>query len=296
MIDLTVCIPAHNAQASIELAVRSVSSQIVDATVEILVCDDGSTDDTLATLIRLAGELPMVRLIANERNRGRPFTRNRLLSEARGRFLTWLDADDEKYPGMLAEQLDHLRALERDHGECAIRGLLVYTNYHWWWNHSERPKVMAPVEPVDPMMAVLSGEFLGYLWLTMGLTETYRAAGPFDLQLPRLQDLGFFIRFAELGGRFVHVESDEPLCVYRKDDHGRDAWQVWRSWNRIWRTHRHHYVSYGMVNARRWRRHQYKVTRRFAAANGDRLVWWVIVALEAAFVVRGRLRRVLFEA
>jgi glycosyltransferase involved in cell wall biosynthesis len=294
--DLTVCIPAFDAEGTIERAVRSIADQEVDADVEILVCDDGSTDGTRAVLDRLAGEIAGLRVIANDVNRGRPATRNRLLESARGRLMTWLDADDHKYPGMLQVQLDTLRRIEADEGPHGIDGVFVYTNYDWWWQHSKHPKLMVPEQPDDPMEGLLSSRFGGYLWLMMGTADTFRAAGPFDERLPRLQDLGFFIRFAELGGRFVHVDSDEPFCVYLKDDGGRDALQVWRSWNRIWRRNKMHFQSYGMVNARRWRRHHYRVSRRFARANGDRWAYWYIAVLEVLFIVRGRFRRVLFEA
>lgn len=296
MTTLTVCIPAYDAANHIERAVRSIVPTEVDGDVEILVCDDGSTDDTWAVLQGLASEIPEIRLLRNDANLGRPATRNRLLREARGRFLTWLDADDEKYPGMLRAQLDRLREIEQTDGERGLDGLLVFTNYHWLRPSWDEPKLMEPVQPEDPMRALLDSSFGGYLWLMMGLRSTFVAAGPFDERLPRLQDLGFFIRFAELGGRFERVSTDRPLCVYHKEDSGRGTMDVWRSWNRIWRTHRHHYVSYGMRNARTWRRHHYRVARRYARANDDSLVLAWIVGLEILFIVRGRFRRLVFDA
>ncbi len=296
MTTLTVCIPAFDAEASIERAIRSVCVDEVAGPVEILVCDDGSSDATFEILERLQQDVPALRILRNDRNLGRPATRNRLVAEARGRYLTWLDADDEKYPGMLAAQLGHLSTVEHADGAQALEGLLVYTNYHWLRPGWEWPKRMQPEEPDDAMKALLDSSFGGYLWLMMGLRDTFEAAGPFDESLPRLQDLGFFISFAELGGRFERVESSDAMCVYHKVDSGRAARDVWRSWNRIWRRYRHHFVSYGMANARRWRRHHYRVTRRYARANGDDRLFWYVAVLEVWFVIRGRLRRVLFDA
>ena len=296
MTTLTVCMPAYNATLHVERAIRSIATCEVDGDTEVLVCDDGSTDDTWLVLERLAEEIPEVRLLRNPTNLGRPATRNRLLREARGRFLTWLDADDEKYPGMLRAQLDQLRQVEEVGGERALDGLLVYTNYHWLRPSWDQPKLMAPEQPEDPMQALLDASFGGYLWLMMGLRSTFVEAGPFDERLPRLQDLGFFIRFAELGGRFERVATDQPLCVYHKEDTGRDALAVWRSWTRLWRRYRHHYVSYGMENARAWRRHHYRVSRRYALANRDKVALGWIAFLEILFVIRGRFRRLVFDA
>lgn len=296
MIELTVCIPAYNADQEIERAVRSIVTAEVVGGVEILVCDDRSTDGTWAVLERLATEIPELRLLRNARNRGRPFTRNLLVREATGRFLTWLDADDEKYPGMLAAQLAHLHRVEVDGGEGGLEGLLVYTNYDWLRVGWDSPKLMAPEQPEDPMHSLLDSSFGGYLWLMMGLRSTFTDARPFDESLPRLQDLGFFIGFAEIGGRFERVDSEAPLCVYHKDDTGRGAFQVWRSWNHLWRTYRHHYTSYGMPNARKWRRHHYRVARRYASMNNDSFAFRWILMLEVLFMIRGRFRRVLFDA
>lgn len=295
MIDITVCIPAYNAADVIENAIESITRQDVNATVEILVYDDGSTDATPLVLAGLSQTVDGLRILTGDKNRGRPFARNRLLEAARGRFVTWLDADDSKYPGMLKAQYEYLQTVERTGGEAALRGLLVFTNYDWWWQESDEPKLMQPEPPVDALEDLLSARFGGYLWLMMGLADTFRTAGPFDERLPRLQDLGFFIRFAELGGRFERVETDAPLCVYNKHDGGRNAIDVWRSWNRLWRHNRRHFKSYGMDNARRWRRHHYRVSRRFARANGDRFAYWWIAGWELFFIVRGRFRRVIFD-
>ncbi|MEM9038643.1 MAG: glycosyltransferase family 2 protein [Actinomycetota bacterium] len=296
MTRLTVCIPAYNAAEEIERAIRSIHVDEVDGDVEILVCDDGSDDGTASIVERLTADIPSIRLLRNRSNRGRPVTRNRLLSEARGDFLTWLDADDEKYPGMLRAQLEHLQRIEDERGEYGLEGLLVYTNYDWWWTGWERPRAMTPEQPDDPMMSLLDASFGGYLWLMMGTRQTFLDAGPFDERLPRLQDLGFFIRFAELGGRFERVDDESPLCVYHKDDRGRDAMSVWRAFTRLWKTYRHHYTSYGMFNARRWRRHHYRVARRFARGNDDTATHAWILTLEVLFVIRGRFRRLIFDA
>ncbi len=294
--ELTVCIPAYDAERYIERAIRSIHTDEVSGAIEILVCDDGSTDNTWSVLQRLAAERQEIRLLRHEENLGRPRTRNELLAEARGRLVTWLDADDEKYPGMLRAQIEHLRRVESEQGARGLEGLLVYTNYHWLGEGWKRPMLVAPPEPDDPMRSLLDTSFGGYLWLMMGLRSTFVAAGPFDERLPRLQDLGFFIRFAEIGGRFERVGTDEPLCVYHKDDTARGTMDVWRSWNRIWHRYRHHYTSYGMGHARLWRREHYKVARRYARHNGDRAAFAWIAGLEVWFLLRGRFRRLFFEA
>jgi len=69
--------------------------------VEIIVVDDGSTDDTPAVLARYAGRIRVVR----QPNRGLAAARNTGLAAAHGSYVSFLDADDVMMPTKLAEQV-----------------------------------------------------------------------------------------------------------------------------------------------------------------------------------------------
>lgn len=100
--DISVLIPAYNEEEYIADCVRSVASQSISATVEIVVCDDCSTDETPAILNRLQGEVDRLRLLRNDENRGIIGTRNRLLEAAKGEFFVQIDADSTMEPGTLS--------------------------------------------------------------------------------------------------------------------------------------------------------------------------------------------------
>lgn len=290
MTDITVCIPAYNCAKDIGRAINSVLRQTLSANVEILICDDGSTDDTLRFLKELECEHSSVRVIRNDSNRGRPFSRNHLVKEARGKYLTWLDADDEKYPEMMAHQYALLEEVRLTEGEEALEGLLVFTNFDWKWPQMETPKQIKPPQDEYHMEHLLNASFGGYLWLMMGTTETFRTVGPFDEELPRLQDLDFFLRFVQMGGRFRRIETEEPQCIYYKDDRARGSAAVWRSWTRIWKKHRMLFDAYGHSNAANWRRHHHRVARRFAKANGEWATYYKIATSEIFHITKHKIR------
>jgi glycosyltransferase involved in cell wall biosynthesis len=104
-------IPTWNRAHTIQRAVDSALRQSLPV-LEILVCDDGSTDDTEAVVRQISGRDSRVRWVAGERG-GRPaIPRNRGIPEARGDWLAFLDSDDEWHPEKLAVQMDALRRSE----------------------------------------------------------------------------------------------------------------------------------------------------------------------------------------
>ena len=89
---VSVIVPAHNAAESLRRTLDSARRQTLDA-IEIIVVDDGSSDDTPAQLTEIAGLDRRVRLL-HQANAGVAAARNRGIAAARGTFIAFLDADD----------------------------------------------------------------------------------------------------------------------------------------------------------------------------------------------------------
>ena len=93
--------PAYNAAGSIVNALASIIAQ-QDSDWEVVMVDDGSTDDTCAQVAALAAQDSRIKLIRNPHS-GRPaVARNTGLRAARGHWLCFLDADDHMHPARLA--------------------------------------------------------------------------------------------------------------------------------------------------------------------------------------------------
>lgn len=105
---VSVIVPALNAARTIGYSVDSLLAQSYQ-TLEVLVCDDGSDDETLALLrARQKGE-PRLRVFRSERRQGSYNLRNALVLRARGPLLTFHDADDLAVSTRLELQVQELR-------------------------------------------------------------------------------------------------------------------------------------------------------------------------------------------
>jgi glycosyltransferase involved in cell wall biosynthesis len=103
---VTVIVPTYNYGRFIEEAIESIFSQTV-ADLQILVVDDGSTDDTPDVLARIHD--PRLEIVRTS-NQGVSAARNEGLSRAKGDFIAFLDADDRWTPRKLEHQLQVMSA------------------------------------------------------------------------------------------------------------------------------------------------------------------------------------------
>lgn len=132
---VSVVMPVYNTAAFLEQAVNSVRAQTCPDW-ELILIDDGSTDESAAIAAEFSRVDPRIRLIRNEKNIGVAETRNRGIREARGDWIALLDSDDCWAPEKLEKQLalteetgaDILYcsyAMIRDDGEIFGRPFLV---------------------------------------------------------------------------------------------------------------------------------------------------------------------------
>ncbi len=110
MPDVSIVMPAFNAQATIADAIRSVIAQS-HASWELIVADDASRDATFDIARRMAEGEPRMRVLRLPTNSGGPAApRNAAIAEARGRHIAFVDADDRWLPQKLARQLAAMAA------------------------------------------------------------------------------------------------------------------------------------------------------------------------------------------
>ncbi len=101
---ISVIIPTYNGERTIERAIKSVLSQEGEFELEILVCDDLSTDRTIEKV--LAFDNSNIKVYFNDVHTGGPNAgRNLGIEKAEGDYIAFLDQDDEWVSGKLAKQI-----------------------------------------------------------------------------------------------------------------------------------------------------------------------------------------------
>ncbi len=106
---ISVVMPAYNAGDHVIPAIRSILVQTVED-FELIVVDDGSTDDTAAVVDSFDDD--RIRLIQLEKNVGIAAARNTGIEEARGEYVACHDADDRSRPDRFERQLEFLESRE----------------------------------------------------------------------------------------------------------------------------------------------------------------------------------------
>lgn len=196
---VSILIPAYNAERWIVETIKSALRQTWPNK-EIIVVDDGSTDQTLAVARRF--ESNGVRVITTS-NQGAAAARNRAFSLSRGDYIQWLDADDLISPEKITSQM---RAAKKVGNHRTLLssgwGYFLYRPFKAKFSSSSLWCDLSPVE-----WLVRKWENNAHMqtgtWLVS--RELTKAAGPWDARLLNNDDGEYFCRViaASNGIRFV---------------------------------------------------------------------------------------------
>ena len=104
---ISIGIPFYNAERYLEDAIQSVVAQTY-RNWELVLIDDGSTDNSLAIAKRSVKLDRRIRLICDGKNKKLPYRLNQLILESNGDFIARMDADDVMHPQRLEKQLSFL--------------------------------------------------------------------------------------------------------------------------------------------------------------------------------------------
>ena len=204
--DVSVVMPAFNAGPTVARALASIAAQSVRPK-EVVVVDDGSTDDTVAQVAAMAGRMNGVALrLFRQRNLGAGAARNRAVAAASGHWLAFLDSDDE----WLAAKLERSLAVNEAGDLIMSSHNLFNVGPEGETLNDSRARWLR--DPGDPYRTLFLRGFISSSTVLVR-RDAVVAAGGFDPSLRSAQDYELWLAvLAGAGGRFETFA--DPLLRY----------------------------------------------------------------------------------
>ena len=203
---VSVVIPTYNRSRYLRHAVDSVLRQTYPGDMEIIVVDDGSTDDTQEVAKLYSTESKAVRYVRLAGNSGPSVARNTGIACAEGELVAFLDSDDEWLPHKLERQIRVLQERDLD---------AVYSG----WNVIDAEgKLVGKHSPAvrDDVLAsaILKSNVIGTASSVVVRRECLLHVGGFDESLWFGEDWDLWIRLIKQKYRFGSV--NDSLLLYRE--------------------------------------------------------------------------------
>jgi glycosyltransferase involved in cell wall biosynthesis len=223
---VSILIPAHNAQKWVAETIRSAVSQTWKRK-EIIVVDDGSTDQTLAVARQFESE--SVRVVASK-NQGAAGARNLALQLSRGDYIQFLDADDLLAPDKIERQLAALS--DGGSRRILLSSPWAYFYYRTDRAHFVRTSLCQDLSPVEWLLRKMSENLHMQTATWLMSRELAEAAGPWNTRLLSDDDGEYFCRvllasertrFVPGTGVFYRCTSSGSLSFVGSSDAKKDA-------------------------------------------------------------------------
>lgn len=202
---ISVLMGIYNCADTLAQAVDSIRAQTYTDW-ELILCDDGSADDTYQVARSLAAEDQRIILLRNEKNMGLNATLNRCFSAATGEYIARMDGDDDCMPERFERQIRFLT----DHPEFQI----VSAAMSMFDEHGEWGRVAAPEYPQPRDTVERTAFFHAPVMLKKACMD---AVGGYteDPRMLRVEDVNLWIKLYLKGYRGYNIQ--EPLYRMRND-------------------------------------------------------------------------------
>tara|TARA_B100000131_G_scaffold323042_1_gene379435 strand:- start:10634 stop:11332 length:699 start_codon:yes stop_codon:yes gene_type:complete len=122
---ISVILSAKDSESSLGNAIESILNQTYE-NFELLIMDDGSTDNTYQIVSQFSSRDKRIKLLKNKENQGLTISLNRLVQHSRGEYIARQDADDFSYPNRLEEQYKYLISKNLD--ACTTKAISLQSS------------------------------------------------------------------------------------------------------------------------------------------------------------------------
>lgn len=215
---VTVLMAVHNGAGTVSAAVQSILAQTY-SNWELLIVDDGSSDDTPLILQSFAEQDERIHVISNSTNRGLPSSLNIGWKRSRSKLIARMDADDFSFPERLQRQVQFMNA----HPEVAVlgTGAELIDEEGKSLGRATRP------EQHEQLVAEILSNTPFIHPSVMVRREFYQTLGGYDERFRQGQDRDLWIRGRH---QFRFHNLAEPLIRYRVRHRIRMGTILWGSY------------------------------------------------------------------
>lgn len=212
----SVVIAAYNASEYLELTLDSVLGQD-HPSFEVVLVDDGSTDDTREIALRRAASDPRLRVFTKE-NGGCASAQNVAIAEARGEFICIIGADDLYRPGYLARMSRFIdEHVGYDIYACNGHNLMPDGTERLYFRDERHAQVTEfTFEDWFPSCPIFG--------MAIYRKAVWERVGGYRTDQRNAEDYDFYLRAMASGARLIH--NPEPLAVYRRYDRSKSSDRV----------------------------------------------------------------------
>jgi glycosyltransferase involved in cell wall biosynthesis len=205
--EVSVIIPTYNRAHLIGRAIKSVLNQTYQD-FEIIVVDDGSTDNTEEVVNKFCKKYKNIKYIFHKKNKGEATARNTGIMSSKGQYIAFQDSDDESLPQRLEKQVN---ILQRQSYKVGI----VYSDMYRINKYREKYYFKSPMIKSEDKYIYQKALNFAFFGVGIGTAlirkKCFDITGLFDNNLPYFVDLEFFIRLSK---SFYFYHISEPLINY----------------------------------------------------------------------------------
>ncbi len=219
---ISICVPTYNGESYLRQCLESCVNQDF-RDFEVIICDDGSTDNSVAINTEFSQKYPFIRLFHNEKNLGLVGNWNKCMELASGQWIKFLFQDDVMLPNALQCFYENMDAginllvckrnfeLPSDATEAQKRyyseEVRTLENTGRYNSAKFTPESLSTIAAQN-----ISLNFIAEPSLTLFKKEVVKEVGQFDDELKQICDLEFFLRVGSIYGlKYI----PEKLCMFR---------------------------------------------------------------------------------
>ncbi|WP_430469385.1 glycosyltransferase family 2 protein [Thalassospira lucentensis] len=207
MPEVSVLIPSFNRRSLLPRALKSIEDQGFED-LEIIVVDDGSSDGTSEYLAKEASRNKRLKFFVHDVNKGEAAARNTAIQHATGKFIAFLDSDDEWLPRKLHRQYEFMQSKEGSQFDAVLTNAFVSDGENAEVADGWHRRLPITVENLMELGCALNLNNT----IFMRRPSVVRA-GPYDVDLKLFVDVDWFARYLMVSK--VHF-MDQPFAVYYK--------------------------------------------------------------------------------